>query len=462
MAIGRSFSEDDLAPGLIFIALAALACITPAQNDTWWHLRSGQEMWQTGWFLLREPFSYTANGAELHNHWWLSQLAFYAVYSLGGPFLLTIFAGACAVGAVAGSWRLMRGPWELRVALLAWLIVATAPEWAIRPQVISLGLLVLMAHLIVRNRLAWLPLVCVLWANAHALVIFGVALSGAVVLEALFWSREELKRATAVAAACVLAPTLSPLGWSYWPQILTTVSVSRELQIQEYQMPLGMNDLPFWVAVGVLLLVLLVQRNRVRDFSRADRILLIGAGILTIAAATAARNVAFFAVVAAPAISRLWPRRSVAVRRAARPAGIAAWALVLVAAVAGAAAVAATWREKGARLGWQPLSAATIEAVRHCPDPIFNEMRDGGILMWALPDRRVFIDSRMEAYPPALLRRSREADLHGDYIELFRDHQIRCAITTSDSILRQRLARDPSMRAIHSDDQRTVFVRGPA
>src|SRR5574341_2405500 len=123
MTIARLASrvtEDDVAPGLILIALAALACVTPAQNDTYWHLRSGQEMWRSGGLLLTEPFSYTAQGAELHNRWWLSQLLFYAMYSLGGPFLLTLFAGTCAFAAVAGSWRLLRGAWELRVGLLAW------------------------------------------------------------------------------------------------------------------------------------------------------------------------------------------------------------------------------------------------------------------------------------------------------------------------------------------------------
>lgn len=458
MSTGRwRFSDDDVAPGLIFIALAALACITPAQNDTFWHLRSGQEMWQTGRWLLREPFSHTAYGAELHNHWWLSQLAFYAAYSLGGRFLLTAFAGACAVAAVFGSWRLMKGSWELRVALLAWLVAVTAPEWAIRPQVISLALLVLMAHLIVHHRFAWLPAVCLVWANAHAMVVFGVALSGAVALEALLWSRKELKRSLAIAGASLLAPLLSPLGPSYWYQIFATVSVSRELQIQEYQMPLRADDLPFWIAVTVLLVLVVLQRKKVRDLPRADRILLTGATILAIAGATAGRNIAFFAVLAAPVISRMWPSAPDGRQRDSPPAGKAAWGMVAIALAAAVVWVTVVWRGDGSRLGWQPMSAATLDAVRRCPDPIFNEMRDGGVLMWELPGRRVFIDSRMEAYPVDLLRRSREADLRGDYVQLFRDYRIRCAVTTSDSLLRQRLASDPSMRIIQSDEHRTVF-----
>lgn len=455
------FSEDDLVPGLIFIALATLACTTPAQNDTWWHLRSGQQMWQSGSFLLTERFSHTAYGAELHNHWWLSQLTFYGVYVVGGSFLLTAFAGFCALAAIAGSWRLMRGAWEVRVALLVWLMVATAAEWSIRPQVLSLALLVVMAHLMVRERLAWLPVICVLWANTHALVIFGVVMGGAVALEALLWSRKEVKRALTIAAACAAAPMISPLGWSYWPQILATVSVSRTLQIQEYQMPFGANGLLFWAAAGTLLVIAVVQRHRLRARTRADRMLLIASLFLAVAAVMAVRNIAFFAVVAAPVLSRLWPMRDAISLSPARRAGAVASGIVLVALLVGAAAVAIQWRDDGARLGWRPMSPATIEAVRHCPDPIFNHMEDGGFLMWALPDRRVFVDSRMEAYPLELLRRSREIDLGGDHADLFQDYRIGCAITATDSTLRQRLARDPSMTIIHSDAQRTVFARLP-
>ena len=128
-------TDESLVPLLLFIALGAFVWLTPAQNDTWWHLRSGQAMWDTGAFLRTEPFSHTALGREFHNYWWLSQLTFYALFTWGGPLLLTFFAGACAFVAVYGSWRLMRGSWEARLVVLLFLMIGTAPEWAVRPQV---------------------------------------------------------------------------------------------------------------------------------------------------------------------------------------------------------------------------------------------------------------------------------------------------------------------------------------
>lgn len=456
-----AFTDDDLIPILLFTVLAAFACLLPAQNDTFLHLRSGLHMWQTGAFIVTEPFSHTAYGLELHNHWWLTQLLFYGVYSLGGPFLLTVLAGACALAAVAGSWRLTRGAWEVRVGLLAWLVLATAPSWSLRPQVISLALLVVVVHLIARNRLGWVPLVCVLWANAHGLVIFGVAMSGAALLEAVLWSRADIRRTAAVAAACFAAPMVSPVGWSYWPQILSTVSMARELQIQEYLMPLRASNLPFWVGLIALVALTIQQRQRLSALSRSDRVLLLGALGLAVAGVSAARNGAFFAVVAAPALSRLWAMREVAPARLRRPRPLGAPALVLCVLVAAGSAllVFGRWRQAGDALGWQPVSEQALASLRQCPHPLFNEMRDGGFLIWALAERKVFVDGRMEAYPIDVMRASRRADVYGEYKSTFDQWGINCALVTRGSPLHANLTRDREMTLAYSDSARSVFVR---
>lgn len=458
----RRLGENDLAPLLLFIALAALACITPPQNDTWWHLRSGQEMWGTRSFLLTESFSHTAAGAPLNNHWWLSQLAFYGAYSLGGPFLLTLFAGACALAAIAGSWVLTRGPWSVRLGLLAWLMITTASGWAIRPQVISLALLAAMAHAVVANRLWLLPVICVIWANAHALVLFGVVMSGAVFLEALIWSRSELRKATVIAALSAAAPLVTPLGWSYWPQILSTVSVSRTVQIAEYMAPFSLSFVPFWCGAAALFLLAVRHRHRFVEWRRSDRVLLLASAVLFVAGVMAQRNVAFFALVAAPVLSRLWPAPHRNRHRPAAPLPAGAFVMLLLASAGAAAMVAAQWRDGGRRLGWEPMSPATLAAIDRCPDPLFNELKDGGPLMWALPHRRVFIDSRMEAYPLSLLRQSRRADVEGDYREPFMQHRIACALATTGSRLAAALGRDGSLSVAHTDGRHTVFVRTDA
>jgi|SoiMethySBSTD1v2_1073268.scaffolds.fasta_scaffold00176_18 hypothetical protein len=455
----RWFTEEALAPMLLLVGLGALVCLTPAQNDTWWHLRSGREMWETGSLLTTERFSHTAFGADLRNYWWISQLAFFALYAMGGPVLLTLAAGACAYAAVFGSWRLMRGSWEVRLVLLIFLILATAPEWAVRPQVISLALLVLTAHALTRDRVGWLPLLFVVWANAHPQVVLGVALTGAAALEALVWSRTRVKRDMWTAVCCAAAPMASPDGWRFWLEAIQTVSVSRAVQLQEYRPPIDAGSLPFWIAVGVLAVMVFLKRGSIANWDRADRVLTIAAVLLAAASVGAARNIAFFAVIAAPALSRILSSRNAVPARASAPAGVGAYVMVAVAVVAAAVAVRVGWQDGGVRLGWRPLSDSIVNAVRLCPGRMFNHLADGGYLMWALPSRPVFVDSRMNAYPVALLQRSRDADLNGVYSDLFRQYGIGCAVVSTESPLRQRLAGDPSMTPVYADAAHAVFQR---
>ena len=49
-------TSDQLAIGLAFVAVATLACLAPAQGDTWWLLRAGRDLWTTGHVPLTETF----------------------------------------------------------------------------------------------------------------------------------------------------------------------------------------------------------------------------------------------------------------------------------------------------------------------------------------------------------------------------------------------------------------------
>jgi hypothetical protein len=457
-------TDDDLLPALVFIVLAGLALLTPVQNDTFWHLRSGQEIWRTLHFLESETFSYTSVGFELNDHWWLSQLAFFGFYALGGPFLLTVFAGACSLSSVVMSWRLVRGSWEVRVVLLVILALMAVPGWGLRPQALSLVFVALMAQLIARGRFGWLPLVCVAWSNVHALVVLGVAVAGSLVIEAVLWSRHELRRSIVIAMLCAAAPMVSPVGLDFWPQALTSVALSKDLYLAEYRFPFEPGDLPFWAAVAALGVLTLMRRATLASASRPERTLLVASVILACAAATAARNVPVFVLVAVPVISWLWTPLPGPASGRIRPAPVSSYLFLGAALLVTGAVVFQHWRHgewqtTRAAGSWRPLSGSLVQAVRACPEPIFNRLDDGGYLMWMLPERKVFVDSRINAYSADLLRQSRAADVYGDYAEPFSRYGINCAVVGTASPMYQRLQADTSFEITYTDPDRSVFVR---
>jgi hypothetical protein len=68
MIRNRAFTFDHLAVTLLFLTIVATACVMPAQNDTWWHLRVGQEIWKARSPLFPDTFSFTAAGASWQHH----------------------------------------------------------------------------------------------------------------------------------------------------------------------------------------------------------------------------------------------------------------------------------------------------------------------------------------------------------------------------------------------------------
>src|SRR5712692_3527891 len=85
---------ERLSVALFFLGIGFAACLMPAQSDTWWHLRAGEEIWRTGSVPMRDSFSHTVNAGYWPDHEWLTQALFYGLYRLGGLRLLT-GVGAC-------------------------------------------------------------------------------------------------------------------------------------------------------------------------------------------------------------------------------------------------------------------------------------------------------------------------------------------------------------------------------
>ncbi|HVV49184.1 MAG TPA: hypothetical protein VHO06_05975, partial [Polyangia bacterium] len=175
-APARGASFDQLAIGLLFVAVAVLALLTPAQGDTFWHLRAGADIWRTGRIPRVDLYSHTAYGAPWPDHEWLSQLLMYGAYAAGGMPGLEVGAALLVLGAGAVVYRLMVGPRTTRFALLIVGLSIAASAWSLRPQLLTLFLLPVLVWLLARERWLVIPPFFLLWANAHG----GVALGGVV------------------------------------------------------------------------------------------------------------------------------------------------------------------------------------------------------------------------------------------------------------------------------------------
>ena len=184
----RGLTFDQLALGALFVMLFARAAQAPAQNDTWWHLRSGQDIWR-GVLPTVERWSSTAHGRAWPDHEWLSEAIFYPLHRIGGMPTLALLVACVATATFALVWRLMVGPVLRRGALVFLTLPVTLIVASLRPQVFSLLLLVVTVTLLARGRFAWLPVVFLLWANLHGAVVVGGVVVAAVLVTAFVWER---------------------------------------------------------------------------------------------------------------------------------------------------------------------------------------------------------------------------------------------------------------------------------
>nr|NIV39450.1 hypothetical protein [Anaerolineae bacterium] len=170
---------------ILFVAIFAMAVRQPADTDTWWHLKSGQVMWESGSILRADPFSHTVQGQPWINHGWLVQLLLWPLYQALGLAGLAVLVALVVTASFVLVYVQCGG--KPFVAAFATIIgaVASSVIWAARPQIVSLLLAAIVAFLLDRYKRsgssAWLvplPLLVALWVNCHGGFVIAFLLMG--------------------------------------------------------------------------------------------------------------------------------------------------------------------------------------------------------------------------------------------------------------------------------------------
>jgi hypothetical protein len=461
---------DRLSAALLFVALGTAACFMPAQSDTWWHLRTGQEIWKTGSVQLRDTFSHTVNGGYWPNHEWLSQVLLFGLYRAGGLSLLTAAAALLVSATWWVVWSLTEGHPTRRLVLVSLAVIPSAMAWSLRPQLFTLFLVALMTSLVVRRRYGYLPFLFLMWANLHGAVVLGIALLVGSIAAVAFSGRRVPQALMVSSALSLVATILTPLKFSFWSEIPASLSRLRQYQVLEWRAPsLGdVSLLPFWLMSAALVVLAAASLLRRRQLSRINTAsstgttastnvtgadparevrgatIVISALILLPFALSSSRNVPPFLLLAAPAIAFLieshFASRAPRMHRHERP--VLNLCVLAAAVIVSMITVGNAWASQNPRLQWHPLPAQAIAAIRACPERLYNNYDDGGYLIWLVPERKVFLDSRQDPYPASLIESHIQAERSGNYQALFSRYQIECALTRTGTPLADRLLSD--------------------
>jgi hypothetical protein len=458
--------------------------------DVWWLLRSGAYMVETRSFPTTDPFSWSASGEEWVNHAWAFQLLLYGAWRLGGPAGLIGLQVLFAILTFAVLFRLLRAEglpagWaRLAVAVGA---LATWGFWSPRPQIITYLLLATFWAILRRyrdgqgDRLAWLPVLTVVWANFHGAYMIGLALVGLCLVGMLadraFGPGREPGvpdsgprpgRLAFVGGACLLATFATPFHYKavLFPFQVLTDKFARATII-EWASP-GFQQGQVRLIEGLVLVMLALLVVTPRRLRALDAIVLAAFFHFGL---QAVRNIPLFVVVLLPILARTahetirergpaWLARSgIEPRRAVLGVG----AVALAAAVWWTAPTRASWYF-GPRVGIADIfPAEAVEYLKRArpPGPLFNDYGWGGYLIWRLyPDYRVGIDGRAAVYGPRRFAEYTEiADLRPRWRETLDASGARLALVKARSPLSIVLRTAPDWQVLYEDRTAVVLAR---
>ena len=466
----------------IFVAIVALGLLVLAARpavdpDLWWHLRTGQLTLQNHAIFRIDPYSFTRAESPWINHEWLSDILMFGLYRLSGFGGLIVVFALLITGAFLLVFRRCQGGPYFAGILTIWAAVASRPAWGVRPQLLSLffaSLLLVLHESRVRHPriLWWAVLLILLWVNLHAGYALGIALLILFLMgEALdalagsaSWAdvKPRIRTMALVIAASLAVVPLNPYGTKMYSYPISTLhSVSMQSKIAEWFSP-NFHD-PQYLPLVLLMLAILAALALSSKPARPGELLLLLAA--NFAALLSVRHVGFYALIAAPLLSRLFSLDFQGRRSRSLPLASAALinvAIVVAFAIFAAVHVRAVIKDQTAADAQRfPVRAVSFLATQHPPGPILNDYDWGGYLIWRLyPGCRVFIDGRADVYGDLLMKDFGDANsLTDDWHGVLERWKIRTIILKPGSPLLTALRASSKWKPLYSDSQATVMAQ---
>jgi hypothetical protein len=456
----------------VFAGAALFSFRATYEPDLWWHLAQGREV-ASGHIVRTNLFSFAYRDYPQSYTSWLFDLGSYVLWTRAGPTALQLaqaLAIALTLWTVAAACRIRSSiAATAAVCFFGWLIIE--PRALPRPHVLSFLGLAACIYMVERARsvghsrvLRWAPLLIAAWANVHVECVFGVAVIGLFgageLLHPRSLPRGEAIKVAGIASLSLLATAVNPYGFGLLKYLYENAFVPQIINIAELLPPYLPNYRGFFVwSVGVVL-ALMLQWRRV---SLADVLILAPFAYL---AFSHLRMTPLLFLVSAPIVARAIDelQRFGIDRRAV--ASTAAAATIFLARIPMTGMLGEVGTGRAALMPPEFFSEPAMQFARdhHLSGPVFTSMNLGGFVAWELyPSAQVFVDSRLQAYPPEHFRA---------IIEASKDQQLWDAITAGVDwavVSRPRVNQlsgvghfnPPEWRSVYRDRAVEIYVRQP-
>jgi hypothetical protein len=446
--------------------------------DVWWHIRTGQNILATGHWPTTDPYSFTVSGTPWMAYEWLGDAFLGAVAKYGGLqglLALLIVLSSVIILALYYFAALRSGSSKAGFVSSLLLCSIAFASFTLRPQMF--GYLFLILTLIAleqfrqgRERGIWfLPLLFLVWVNTHGSWLIGLGLIMTYLacglkkfslgsIEAASWTNRQRRSLELVLLLCLPAIPITPYGphLAAYPFTVASslpVNVGNVLEWQSMPFNLVGGKIFLAAVLGFFLLQMVVRSK----FHLAEILLFFGG---TAMACLHLRFVILFVPFFAPVFAVLVARWVPPYERSKDQFVLNGVIIAMV--------VACLIRYFPSQLETQCIVAREFpaRAVSHLKQhpvagPMYNTYGFGGYLIWALPEKKVFIDGRGDLYELG--------GAFGDYLEiahlrpatffLLNAYGIQSCLLERSEPLATVLAAMPEWQTAYSDEGSVLYVR---
>ncbi len=479
--------------------------------DFWWHLKAGELIVKNRSIPGFDMFSFTAAGQPFVLQNWLVEVVYYLTYAGGGLPLLVSLNALLLVAALLPVYHLCRLATDgLKLSVICALMPAVLLLYfgSVRSQVFSFALFsafywVLSVYSSRRRDALWtLPMLMILWVNAHGAFVLGIGLVGLflaceMVRRLAYGERPdtlssiELRKLGFILVLTGLATLVNPEVYKIYSYVraVATNPASQAL-VLEWQPP-RIND-PVGVVLfyGPFLITVMVLLGAARKPGLVDLVLVL---VFSILGLSALRNGVWFALIAAPIVARYYPSIdfasvALAVRRfrigqrflnwqAARKdtvapiryrlnRQIAVLMLTIVVLVSpwvyphlGNPAFGDTLWEKST-----PVGAMDYIQQNALEGNIFHPQIYGDYLIWRLwPLQRSFIDGRVHLFDYSVVRDYRQAFIDSHWDERLSRYDIKYLLLSKDEeenrMMLETAMSSAAWHLVYEDNTSVIFER---
>jgi hypothetical protein len=447
--------------------------------DTFWHIKLGTDILNTGHLPITDSYSYTYAGQPFVSKEWLSEVLFAGSYNLwgwNGVMLLTLTA---AVASILLLFRdLARNLHPTIAALFAIvIIVMMTPVVVARPHILTLPIAIYFTSRMFRAAEAkqappfWLLALIAIWANLHGSFTLAFVIAGFACLHIFFQIRftekSLLAKWVAFGLLCPFAAMFHPYGFEpirIGVQMMATNTAMA--YIQEW-MPLNVKDDAFIIYSTLAALAGLIGSRLNLGWAKTLFIIFVLNMMLT-----HGRFVYVFfllvPIVIAPNLAERYPDASLAkwlsLARDPLESFVAKWFVPMAGAIS-IGAITAALMFLSHKMPAPPEDTAAEKPIafaiaNNLQGNVFNEYRYGGSLIFH--GIKTFIDGRAEQlftgdFFPDYINSGRH-----DGAKLFKDlidkNKIAWTLLPNDD-LRNGFLSELGWRKSYSDDKTMIYTK---